>query len=217
MSPMAAVTISSSYGAAGATIGPAVADQLGFEFYDRAIPVAVAHKLAMAADEVLDYDEKPPKRVDRLLQALANAVIPLGPNPAAELLNNPRRVREGTEEVLRAIADGPGGVVLGRAAMVVLKGRPDVLCVRLDGPVERRVAQATQLLGVDEQTARAAQRETDGARETYSQIFYGVSQSDASLYHLILDSTALPHEACVEMIATAARARLGSGVTFPPH
>jgi cytidylate kinase len=205
---MGAVTISSSYGAGGAWIGPAVAERLGFEFYDRAIPVAVAHQLAIAAEEVLEYDEKPPGRMERMLQALANSVIPLGPDPSAEVLNNPRRIREGTEVVLRSIADGAGGVVLGRAAMAVLRGRDDVLCVRLDGPVEARVKLATERFGLDQAAAEAAQRETDGARESYSQMFYGVSQGDVSLYHVILDSTALSSDACVQVIVDSARDRL---------
>jgi cytidylate kinase len=204
---MGVVTISSSYGAGGATIGPTVAQKLGVDFFDRAIPVAVAHELALNAEEVLEYDERPPRRLERMLQALASSVIPLGPDPSTELMDNPRRIREATETLLRSIADGNGAVVLGRAAMVVLGKRPDVLCVRLDGPAEARITSMSELTHIDIEIARQAQRETDGAREAYSQSFYGVSQSDASLYHLILDSTAIDHDACVEIIVTAARAR----------
>ena len=39
-----------------------------------------------------------------------------------------------TERVLAEIADGAGGVVLGRAGALVLRDRPDALHVRLDGP-----------------------------------------------------------------------------------
>ena len=50
-------------------------------------------------------------------------------------------------------------------------------------------------------------RATDRAREAYVQHFYRVDPRDASLYHLVIDSTAIPLDACVEMIVTAATAR----------
>lgn len=202
------VTISASYGAAGAHVGPAVARRLGVEFFDRAVPVAVAQRLAVTTEEATAHDERPPGLVDRLLAALANVGGAVGPEAAQEAALTRTGFCEGTEAVLREIADGPGGVVLGRAAMVVLAGRSDVLCVRLDAPVEARVAQAVRLLGVDEQTARAELRATDRARQAYTQVFYGVSQNDASLYHLIVDTTSMPIDAVVGIVVSAARARL---------
>jgi hypothetical protein len=83
-----------------------------------------------------------------------------------------------------------------------------VLCVRLDGPVEARIAQAVTD-GADPATAADAQRVVDGARDEYATFFYRQRQDDARLYHLIIDSTALPLDACVDIIVTAARARLG--------
>ena len=54
-------------------------------------------------------------------------------------------------------------------------------------------------------------RETDRAREAYVQQFYGVDARDAALYHLVIDSTALALDACVELIALAAAARSDRG------
>jgi cytidylate kinase len=61
--------------------------------------------------------------------------------------------------------------------------------------------------GVDRETAERHVTETDRARETYVQHFYRVDPRDAALYHLVIDSTAVALDACVEMIVTAARAR----------
>ena len=54
-------------------------------------------------------------------------------------------------------------------------------------------------------------RETDRAREAYVQQFSGVNARDATLYHLVIDSTALPLDGCVELIALAAAVRSGRG------
>ena len=42
---------------------------------------------------------------------------------------------------------------------------------------------------------------------------YGVDGEDPDLYHLILDSTAIGLDACVELIVTAARDRTASAQT----
>ena len=95
-------------------------------------------------------------------------------------------------------------VILGRAAAVVLRDEPAALHVRLDGPRERRLEQAMRLERVDRETAERHMRETDRAREAYVRQFYDADARDQSLYHLVLDSTALGLETCVAVIATAA-------------
>ena len=97
--------------------------------------------------------------------------------------------------------------------MVVLAKRPDVLSVRLDGAVEARIRQAAQRSGIDEETTGKDQRETDGARSSYMHTFYGQSQDDPNLYHVVLDSTVLSLETCVGIILEAARDRLGMAAT----
>ena len=92
--------------------------------------------------------------------------------------------------------------------MVVLRRRPAVLCVRLDGPVEARIAQVVAG-GVDEASARQGQREVDSAREAYARVFFNVRQDDPRLYHVILDSTVLSAEACTDIIVRAAQDRFG--------
>lgn len=198
------VTISSSYGAGGAVIGPAVADALGLPYFDRAIPVAVAGQLAMAISEAEARDERPPTRSERLISALANMSVPLGPVPVTQPYDSRTAYCRATEDVLAEIAAGPGGVVLGRAGMAVLAEHPNVLRVRLGGPVEARIAQAMAHQGVDDATARTQQRDTDRARDLYAHTFYGVRQDDTRLYQLVLDSTDLSFEVCNSIIVQAA-------------
>jgi cytidylate kinase len=127
--------------------------------------------------------------------------------PTAEI-ETPERFRKANEAKLRDIADTTGGVILGRAGMAVLGDRPDVLCVRLDGPVEARIAHAIAQ-GVDEACARKDQRAVDRARDAYARVFFSVRQDDPRLYHLVLDSTALSEEASVDVIIRAAGDRFG--------
>jgi cytidylate kinase len=201
------VTISASYGANGDRIGHGVAERLNLPFLDRAIPAAVARQLKLSEDTAETLDQRAPSRWDRIAASFTGVDASYSGVPfLATQGESADTFRAATESVLRQVAETTGAVILGRAGMVVLGDRSDVLRVRLDGPVEARIAQAVEN-GTDEQTARATQRDADAARQHYAKYFYNVSQDDVSLYHLIIDATALPADTCVELITTAAKAR----------
>jgi cytidylate kinase len=89
----------------------------------------------------------------------------------------------------------------------VLRDNPSALHVRLDGPTEARVRQAMRIQSIDDPTARRRLAETDRARHAYVRHFHHVDARDPSLYHLVIDSTAIDLGVCVELIADAAEDR----------
>jgi cytidylate kinase len=201
------VTLSATYGAGGSQVGPALAGRLGVTFLDRAIPTAVAERLSVPLDEALAHDESLGDAIGRLSSSFALLPELAGAMVHADLLAEEDYRRE-TERAIREQA-ATGAVVLGRAGQLVLRDEPGALHVRLDGPPERRVRQAMILEGVDLETAERHMRETDRARQAYVQHFYGADPRDCTLYHMVLDSTQLPLDACVELIARAAEIRAG--------
>jgi cytidylate kinase len=209
MTHMAVVTISASFGAGGSQIGPRLAERLGVPFVDRAIPVVVAERLAVPIADALRHDEAVRSVLERLLVRFAPAAQAFsGAAPPPELLDE-RSYLQATEAVIRERARSGEAVILGRAAAVVLSDEPHALHVRLDGAADLRLEQAMVLEGVDRETAHRQMRETDRAREAYVQQFYGVDARDASLYDLVIDSTVIGLDACVELIAIAAADRAG--------
>jgi cytidylate kinase len=202
---MHVVTISASYGAGGSVVGPAVAERLGVPFVDRAIPTAVAGDLGIPLEEALTRDEQVQGWLSRLLYAAAPAsnewMIGTGPPPSA--VPPDRQMLMCTQDAIRRSVTARGGVILGRAGAMVLREHPRALHVRLDGPPERRVRQAMTLLDITEREAREAMSRNDNARTTYVRHFYRADPADACHYHLVLDSTRIPPEACTAMIVDA--------------
>jgi cytidylate kinase len=80
--------------------------------------------------------------------------------------------------------------------------------VRLDGPAARRVAQGAVVEGISEEEARERLRAADKARTAYVRRLYRCDPADLSLYHLVIDSTAIPLDTVIELIITAARAHV---------
>jgi cytidylate kinase len=201
------VTISASYGAGGPEVGPAVAERLGLPFHDRAIPAQVAGRLGVSQDDAEANDERVVRGLWRLVTSLGampdpvGGVVPMTPQP------DERAYRQHTEAVLREIAGGTGGVVLGRAGAMVLRDRPDALHVRLDGPPAARLRAAVERYGRPEGELQQELQANDQMREAYVRHFYRCDPAAARHYHLVVDGTALPLGTVVDLVVAAARAR----------
>jgi cytidylate kinase len=202
--PPKVVTISAAYGAGGSFVGPELARRLGLPFLDRAIPATVAQRLGTTLEAALAHDERTESAIRRLLAAFAKAPeLPPFPSAPAGGYPDEHAFRAQTEKVISELAETSGAVILGRAAALVLGRRPGTLHVRLDGPEERRIRQAMALAGIDEPQARELLRDTDRARDAYAHHFYRRRLDDPLVYHMLLDSTTLPLEACVALISSA--------------
>jgi cytidylate kinase len=208
------VAISGAYGAGASRVGPALAERLHVTFLDRVVSAAAAERLAVPFDDAEELDEQSSASwLERILRGFVGQdfASPAAWTPDAD--DRGEAFRRETEAVLLAQARSGAGVILGRAAAIVLREDPRVLRVRLDGPPARRVRQAMALEGIDEQTARGRQRRQDRAHATYARHFYGVDIADPALYHLVLDSTTIGLDTCVELLEHAA-AGLGAADTL---
>src|SRR5580692_7081492 len=209
---MPGVTISAGYGAGGSMIAPAVAKRLGLPLLDRAISSHVAAQLrvSVAEAEGAVIKRSLPDRFLAVLAPLAGGVLGAGtdcaPPEAFPPPDDAALFREQAEAIMRK-ALVTGAVILGRAGGAAFRDEPGVLRVRLFGPEEARIAQAARIEDVDEATARQRLPEVDRARAQYVQRLYGTDIDDPDLYHLQIDSTAVPIDASVGLIVAAYRSR----------
>lgn len=203
------VTIAALYGAGGSSIGPLVADALGVPFHDRDLPEQVARTTGLPADAVDDVDDVPRSRSERFFSSLGQASLPsAAPSDSVDQLGlQTRKVRSGIEATLARIALD-GGVVIGRGGNIVLQDYPGALHVLLRAAREQRVARRMRIDDIDRATARSRQRHEDEARITFVKRAYGIDGNDPAQYHLVIDTSALDDDACVDLIVRASRSRL---------
>jgi cytidylate kinase len=203
----ALVTISAAYGAGGSLIGPRVAERLGVRFLDRAIPVSVADHLEVSR-EGLSQQPVPQDVFRRWLPRFAPATHVFAGTASRDdpTAMTEEEYRKAIEGVLHEYSD-VGAVILGRAAAVVLRDEPGALHVRLDGPPDRRISQAMIVHRVDRPTAERELKIADRARETYVERWYKVDPHDPRLYDLVINSTRISVDRCVDLIVLAASTR----------
>src|SRR4051794_25841964 len=96
---MTIVTVSASYGAGGAIVGPRLAERLGVPFLDRAIPSEVAERLAVPLEEASARDESAGRLLSRVALRLAPIGLAFGAEPASDMLGE-ESYRRTTEEII---------------------------------------------------------------------------------------------------------------------
>ncbi|MGH9055107.1 MAG: AAA family ATPase [Acidimicrobiales bacterium] len=212
------VTVSATYGAGGSVIAPRLAEALGLPFVDRLISANLSQDAARferesrpdrqagRSEEGLSGGEEESTPAGRFLSYFARAAsvgAMVAPDPMVE---DDESMRARAEEGLRDLAAGTPAVLLGRAGAVLLASRPRAYHVRLDGPVERRVAWAADFEGLGVEVASKRQAETDRVRGLFVKRLFRVDLADARLYHLVLDPTVIGVDAAVEVLSSAARA-----------
>jgi cytidylate kinase len=199
------ITVSASYGAGGSVVAPALAKRLGLPFLQR-VTTSEGHLAPPGpCDEQLTEEEVKATPVHRLLAHFTQA-MPAGPTQSPPSTHHQDEHLRGFGEAgIHRLVAGGGGVILGRAAAVVL-GHDRGFHVRLDGPAARRMLQGAAIEGISEEQARERLRAADKARTAYVRRLYRCDPADASLYHLVIDSTVIPLGTVIELIVTAARA-----------
>ncbi len=208
------ITISAAYGAGGSVVAPALAERLGIPFIDRATGRPADLVARSNQGERLSAEEAGTTPVHRLLGSLSH-VMPAGPtlSPPSHFQHDDE-IRHVAEQDVMALAASGGGVVLGRAAAIVL-GRDRGFHVRLDGPPHLRLAQGAAVEGVSIDEAKAHMQAADKARTSYVRRLYGADPAAAFHYHLVIDSTAIPLDTVVDLILVSSAAFIAPGEQSP--
>jgi CMP/dCMP kinase len=203
------VAISRQRGSGGSYIGRALADRLSLRYIDRQM-------LRDAAEYLRTHD--PAERVEtagswwaRLGETLALGVPDGVYAPPAET-SYEGELFEIEKKIIREVVEGQIAaeptVIVGRGAAQTLRGRACVLTVFLHAPEKWRVERAQQIYSLaDTAAAQRMVHESDRARARFIKSVAGVTWTDASIYDLAVDTSALGFDAVVDVIMRAVDAR----------
>ena len=202
---MTLVTLAASYGAGGSRIAPDVAERLGVPLLDRARPVLADRARRAARRAGRRGDVRPAAAVDRR-RPRALLGHPGGYHPRRLLPDDDER--RATEQAVRErAADAGEGVILGRAATVLLRDDPRV-AARPPG----RAGRARACAAPRSWRGSTRRRHAGGWSSPTAPATRTSTRSTAStpalpgLYALIVDATAMSLVDCAELVAHAARA-----------
>lgn len=189
------ITISREFGAGGSTIGHAVAQKLGFEFYDKELILQAAKASNVDADTLMKWDEKVPTNF-----GFAQSLFDFYNKPLGE------KIYSAQTEAIRKIGEKGRCIIVGRNADSILKEYDYSLHVFIYGDYHWRLNRMQEKMpDVPREKLSEQLVAIDKARKKYCAYFTGREFGVADSYDICLNASALGIEQCVEILSSVAQ------------
>lgn len=172
------VTISRQFGSMGRSIARRMSELLKIEYLDRDIVEMTAKRMGLPVSMISEEEEA-------VEAGFFGRIYPLGsgfPSLKDEIFavqNN----------IIRDFAEKSSCIIVGRCSEYVLKDMPNHISIYVYAPYEARLNNCTQILGMDEKTAKRLIKEVDTARENYHKLYVPGYSSPFDNRDLCIDSS----------------------------
>lgn len=190
------ITIGRQFGSLGRTIGKKLAQELGVEYYDRALMDESVEIMKMDMDDLSKYDE-------RLTNPFAKALYPMG---LASTMTQTKLFRI-QEQKIRHLAETESCIIVGRCAEHILRERRDVLSVFIYAPYEQRIQNCMTDLHLSADTAKSMIKSVDKARKDYHEVYTNTTFGSIEDHDLLIDSSLLGIDGTVRLLKMAVEER----------
>ena len=212
--PAKAVSFSVQLGSDGFAIARAVAEKLGYRYYDWEITSQAASEAGVTPEAVMAAERKPSlleRVMDRLLaMTVSGAEVP--PSMAGSAMVSSalhgltsdyyRRFIEG---IVGQLAEEGDVVIVGHAGQALLKNKAGVLRVLICGSTGTRAQRLAKDEGIPVDEALARIRESDRERTAFFKDIYHLEWLDTSLYDLTMNTDQLSRDVVADLVSAAAK------------
>jgi len=185
------ITLSRQCGSEGTQLGERLAQELGFNFFDREVIQEIA-KSAKISDRLLGtLDEKGLNMVEETIAAAIN-----------ERHLWPDQFLRHLMKVIGAIGRHGRAVIVGRGANFALPADAN-LRIRVIAPLDRRVQNISKRLSMSYDEAHKLVLKTDADRRSFSRKYFYADISDPLHYDLIINMDRLQMPNAVNTVKSA--------------
>ena len=198
-------TIGREFGSQGGEIGKKLAEKLDIPYYDKEL-LARAAKDSGYCEEILEsHDEKP---TSSFLYSLVFDTYNASGMSTGGFMDMPlnHKIFLAQFDSIKAIAEEGPCVIVGRCADYALQDRDDVINIFIVAPEEERVKHVMTAHDMNEKKAKDMVIKQDKKRASYYNYYTTKRWGEAKSYNLVLDSSKLGVEGCVDMIIAFAEA-----------
>mgnify|MGYP000973729019 FL=1 len=189
------ITINRMFGSNGRIIGKALAEELGFKFYDKELIEMASKEKNIPFDEFARVDER------KASQWLYPVDYELQMNPEYHFVPMNDVLFDLQRKIILDAAEKEDCVIVGRCANHILDNK--CLSVFIHAPFEYRVQTIIERTGREEKSAQKLVKKVDKERRTYYEYFTDKKWKDISQYHLAFDSSKFEQDKIIQMIKMA--------------
>lgn len=192
------ITLGRQLGSNGKLIGKALAEKLGYKFYDKDLIARVAKESGLSENLFDEMNEKP---TSSLLYSLV-----MGVQSSKGLYYQYNDMLNGDSlfrlqaDVIKSIANEGPCIIVGRCADYILRDNPSLIKLFLYASTEERVKTLMVRDNMSEKEARSAVNKADKRRSNYYNFYTNNSWGNVNNYHLCLDTASLTQDKCVDFL-----------------
>lgn len=183
------ITISRTYGSGGRVMGKALAEKLGFKFYDAELMRMLSDETGINEALFGESDEKLNKKYIGTSQDWRTDADPLPPSDKKYV--SEENLFKLQARMIRKLADEENCIIMGRCADAVLADREDVIRIFCYASRENCVKRTMEVCGLSEKDAEKRIDITDKFRQDYYHHFTGKTIDDAENYDLCLNTESM--------------------------
>ncbi|MBR1390771.1 MAG: cytidylate kinase-like family protein [Lachnospiraceae bacterium] len=188
------ITISRQFGSMGRSIAKELSEILQIDYLDRDIVEETSKRMGLPVSFISKEEEA-------AKTGFFDKIYPLGvgvPNLQDELFSV-------QGNIIRDFAAKESGIIVGRCGDYVLREQENLLSVYVYASYEKRLENCTQILGMDERTAKRMIREVDTARENYHKTYIPGYMTPFDHRDLCIDSGRFGIKKTAEYLAEIAK------------
>lgn len=190
------ITIEREYGSGGTLIGKGLAERCQVPCYGQEILERASERLQISVDEIRKYEEKATNSVLYSLYMLCQTQSMSG-----EMLSSDGKVFVEEQNAIKEFASQGSAIFMGHCASEALKDYDNVVRVFIHADSQTKKERIIADYGISEANVSAAEKKNNKRRASYYSANTQKKWSDLHNYDIVLDSSKLGIDGCVNLLA----------------
>lgn len=201
MSEYHTIAITRQLGSGGSYIGQEIARRLGYSYFDREIIRQAAAHLQEDENLISDRDERVCSFWEKLIHAFCVCAPEAGYTPPAFHPIHDSRLFETEARIIRNISERCNAVIVGRGAFHVLRNSRITTSLFFHASTAFRVDRLMNIYNIaDKSQSEALIHDSDVNRKKFHNAIADLEWTDATNYHLTIDTGAAGFETAIETV-----------------
>lgn len=205
---MAVITISKEFGTQTHKVAKGLADRLGYEHIGRRIFADIAKELHISESEVKVFRKHIHSRFVKFLDRYTCSMIQKVVDREYGCLDDEGYFKA-TRKLVENLYEAGDVIILGWGGQCILRGKPDVLHVRLAASMEKKIASVMEEFKVSRVSAKHMIESREKESKEYIKYYFNEHWADPELYDVIIDMGESKVDEAVEEIAREAEKKFG--------
>ncbi len=192
------ITIGREFGSGGRELGRRLAEELGYEYYDREIIAEISKKTALSEEYVQQVLERQPHTLYPITVGQSMSYV------GNYTFSQVQSVYKAQCDIVRELAEKSPCVIVGRCADYILEeAKPFKIFVYADmeSRIARCISRAKEGESTDPKRIKKAIRKIDRERARYYEFYTGLRWGDRRNYDLCINTTGVEIKKIIPILA----------------